>query len=272
MGRRWSRCRVDWQTTPVMIYKTLITFRSSLRGCEVTHNCTIVLMIDEYYFIAIATDEKSCCSGFLFVSHAEVVTFIVDIIAAGRQSPLLQLAFVLIKLRGPKWSAFSRHGDQTKPGFVLAQRFPSVRNDPLCSSVFSVFVGGHYEKVGELDLEEGFICENVLGFIFIIFLRDDCWRRASGLGAALQTEPNDVYVWDSSGSSILSFPLCIWNFCLPATTIHARSHVTFPAFYFSIVSYMRLLFQLQGQYCFSLTTKQQIIRIYMELSFRSVPP
>ena len=35
---------------------------------------------------------------------------------------------------------------------------------------------------------------------------------------------------------------------LPATAIHARSHVTFPAFYFSIVCYMRLLFQLKGQY------------------------
>ena len=39
----------------------------------------------------------------------------------------------------------------------------------------------------------------------------------------------------------------------------AISHVTFPAFYLSIVSCMRLLFQLQGQYCFLLTTKQQII-------------
>ena len=37
------------------------------------------------------------------------------------------------------------------------------------------------------------------------------------------------------------------------------SHVTFTAFDFSIVSHMKLLFQLQGQYCFSLTTKQWII-------------
>ena len=32
---------------------------------------------------------------------------------------------------------------------------------------------------------------------------------------------------------------------------------------FSIVSYMRLLFQLQGQYCFSLMTKQQIIHAFI---------
>ena len=50
---------------------------------------------------------------------------------------------------------------------------------------------------------------------------------------------------------------------LPATTIYAISHVTFPAFDFIIVSYIRLLFQLQGQYCFSLTTKQQIIRVFI---------
>ena len=30
-------------------------------------------------------------------------------------------------------------------------------------------------------------------------------------------------------------------YCLPATTLHAISHVTFPAFDFSIVSYMRFL-------------------------------
>ena len=53
------------------------------------------------------------------------------------------------------------------------------------------------------------------------------------------------------------------RYCLPATTIHAISHVTFPAFDFSIVSYIRLLFQLQGQYCFSLRTKQQIIRAFI---------
>ena len=46
------------------------------------------------------------------------------------------------------------------------------------------------------------------------------------------------------------------SYCLPATTIHAITHVTFPAFDFSIASYMRLLFQLQGHYCFSLTTEQ----------------
>ena len=48
------------------------------------------------------------------------------------------------------------------------------------------------------------------------------------------------------------------HYCNPATTIHAVSHVTFPAFDFSIVSYMRLLFQLQGQYCFSLTTNNKL--------------
>ena len=53
------------------------------------------------------------------------------------------------------------------------------------------------------------------------------------------------------------------RYCLPATTIHAISHLTFPAFDFSIVSYMRLLFQLQGQYSFSLMTKQWIIRAYI---------
>ena len=51
--------------------------------------------------------------------------------------------------------------------------------------------------------------------------------------------------------------------CLPATTIHAISHITFPAFDFTIVSYMRLLFQLQGQYCFLLTTKQWIIYAFI---------
>ena len=53
------------------------------------------------------------------------------------------------------------------------------------------------------------------------------------------------------------------RYCLPATTIHTISHVTFLAFYFSTVSYMRLLFQLQGQYCFSLTTKQWIIHAFI---------
>ena len=36
------------------------------------------------------------------------------------------------------------------------------------------------------------------------------------------------------------------RFCLPTITVHAISHVTFLAFCFSIVAYMRLLFQLQG--------------------------
>ena len=36
------------------------------------------------------------------------------------------------------------------------------------------------------------------------------------------------------------------HYCLPAATIHAISHVTFPAFDFSVVSYMRVLFQLQN--------------------------
>ena len=53
------------------------------------------------------------------------------------------------------------------------------------------------------------------------------------------------------------------RYCLPATTTHAISHVTFPAFDFSIVSYMRLLFQLQGQYCFWLTTKQAIGALHL---------
>ena len=52
-------------------------------------------------------------------------------------------------------------------------------------------------------------------------------------------------------------------YCLPATTIHARSHVTFPAFYFSTLSDMSLLFQLKGQYCLSQTTKQwSIVHLY----------
>ena len=59
------------------------------------------------------------------------------------------------------------------------------------------------------------------------------------------------------------------HYCLSATTIHAISHVTFQAFDFSVVSYMRLLFQLQGQYCFSLMSKTCI---YIELSFRGSPP
>ena len=45
-------------------------------------------------------------------------------------------------------------------------------------------------------------------------------------------------------------------YCLPAATINAISHVTFLVFDFSVVVYVRLLFQLQGQYCFSLMTKQ----------------
>ena len=44
-------------------------------------------------------------------------------------------------------------------------------------------------------------------------------------------------------------------YCLPAATINAISHVTFLVFDFSIVVYVRLLFQLQGQNCFcKLTT------------------
>ena len=42
--------------------------------------------------------------------------------------------------------------------------------------------------------------------------------------------------------------LWVVGLCLPTTAIHAISHVTFPALYFNIVSYMRLLFQLKGQY------------------------
>ena len=38
------------------------------------------------------------------------------------------------------------------------------------------------------------------------------------------------------------------RYCLLATTIRVISHVTYPTFDFSTVSYMRLLFQLQGQY------------------------
>ena len=53
------------------------------------------------------------------------------------------------------------------------------------------------------------------------------------------------------------------RFCLPAITIHARSHMTFQACHFSIVSYMRLLFQLQGHHCFFLSTKQWIIRAFI---------
>ena len=89
-------------------------------------------------------------------------------------------------------------------------------------------------------------------------------------------EQNTSYLfklWDKKKWVFSIFPEELrWNYCLPATTINTRSHVTFTAFGFSFVSYMRLLFQLQGQYCFSLTTKHQIICIYMELSFRSVPP
>ena len=52
------------------------------------------------------------------------------------------------------------------------------------------------------------------------------------------------------------------RYCLPATTIHEISHVTFLALDFSIVSYMRLLFQLQS-HGFSLMTKQQNIFAFM---------
>ena len=54
-------------------------------------------------------------------------------------------------------------------------------------------------------------------------------------------------------------------YSLPAKTIHAISHVTFPAFDFSIVSYMRLLFQLQGQYCFIVFCQQQNTELSMDL-------
>ena len=50
-----------------------------------------------------------------------------------------------------------------------------------------------------------------------------------------------------------------WNYCLPATTIRAISHMNFPSFDFSIVPYMSLLFQLQGQHGFLPTTRQQIM-------------
>ena len=46
------------------------------------------------------------------------------------------------------------------------------------------------------------------------------------------------------------------HYSLPAKTIHAKSHMTFPAFDFSIISYMRLLFQLQCMYCFLGSTSE----------------
>ena len=46
------------------------------------------------------------------------------------------------------------------------------------------------------------------------------------------------------------------HYCLLATSIDGISHVTFPAFHFSIVSYMRRLYQIHGKYCFSIATKQ----------------
>ena len=63
----------------------------------------------------------------------------------------------------------------------------------------------------------------------------------------------------SRSSSLFCFVFTRVTYCLPVTTIHAVAHVTFPAFDFRIVSYMRLLFEHQGRYCFSLTTKQLII-------------
>ena len=52
--------------------------------------------------------------------------------------------------------------------------------------------------------------------------------------------------------------------------LSTRYLVTFPAFDFRIVYYMRLLFQLQGQYCFLLTTNNVLSVHYMKLSFRRV--
>ena len=52
--------------------------------------------------------------------------------------------------------------------------------------------------------------------------------------------------------------------------LSTRYLVTFPAFDFSIIYYMRLLFQLQGQHCFLLTTNNVLSVHYMKLSFRRV--
>lgn len=43
----------------------------------------------------------------------------------------------------------------------------------------------------------------------------------------------------------------------------ARSHVTSPAFDFSTVSYMRLLYQLQGQYCFCQRQKKSELTVHL---------
>ena len=58
---------------------------------------------------------------------------------------------------------------------------------------------------------------------------------------------------------------------LPATTIHAISHVTFPAFYFSIV--YEALFSTSGSILYFTDDKTtNYLCIYMELSFRPGPP
>ena len=64
------------------------------------------------------------------------------------------------------------------------------------------------------------------------------------------------------------------RYCLPATAIHTLSHVRFffLTFDFSIVPYMRLLFQLKGQYFFANDKTMNYLCIYVELSFRSGPP
>ena len=70
-----------------------------------------------------------------------------------------------------------------------------------------------------------------------------------------------VGCWFESGQCVGPFKVDCYYF--PATIIHVISHVTFLAFDFSIASYMRLLFQLQGQYWVSLTTKQWIIQTFI---------
>ena len=66
-----------------------------------------------------------------------------------------------------------------------------------------------------------------------------------------------------SGCNVTGRRVKVERYSLPATTIHMRSYMTFPAFDFSIVSYTRLLFQLQDQYCFLLMKKQQIIHTFI---------
>lgn len=127
----WSCCRVNFRTSDetLMIYKTVVTFKSLLRCCEVTGNLSIGAGFELHNCF------DNCRILFHHYSNRWKVTLlwllvpltcggryiIDDIIATGKRSPLLRLAFVLIKLREPKVVLFQSPWRPNKTGFVLPQ-------------------------------------------------------------------------------------------------------------------------------------------------------